>query len=69
MMHQNCLSSSSMAFSSSFPKAFVPPLPLPYTPLHPYESPHDCLMYLHFSGGEFENLVKLIVDFCQRNEN
>jgi len=26
-------------------------------------------MYLHFSGGEFENLVKPMVDLYQRNEN
>jgi len=58
-----------MTSSSIFPKTFIPPLPLPMAPLQPYESLHDCLVCLHFSGGEFENLVKLRVDLSLWNEN
>ena len=38
-------------------------------PLQPYESPHDCLVCLHFSDGEFENLVKPMVGLSIRNAN
>jgi len=38
-------------------------------PLQPYESPHDCLLCLHFSDGKFESLVKLMADLSLRNEN
>jgi len=46
MMHQNCLALSLWLLA----------------PLQPYESLHNCLMYLLFSGGEFESPVKLMED-------
>jgi len=39
------------------------------TPLQAYESPLDCLVHLHFSDGELESLVKLMVDLSLWNES
>ena len=68
MIHWSCLAPS-FWFPSPHFKNISSPLPLPIAPLQPYETPHDCLVCLHISDGEFESLVKLMVDLSLRNEN
>ena len=68
MTHWNCLALSLWLLASHFQNIYSL-LTLPMAPLHPYESLHDCLVCLHFSDGEFENLFKLMIDLSLRNEN
>ena len=67
-MHWNCLALSLWLLTPHF-QNICSPFTITHTPLQPYESFHDCLVCLHFNDGEFENLVKLMIDLSLKNKN